>query len=128
MLTDQPTARPPHAPTRRQRSIRRRSRRLPLDSAVRFAAHAIFRFKCRAVQGKALWSETERVWLGTQTYLHWALYDDDIDIPWAVATSIGAPDDALLLRSVVRQELLSYWADRMASLPRRSRPHWLPLP
>ena len=117
-----------HAPTARQRSIRRHSRGLPLKRAVRFSVDALFEFNWRATQAKALWSETERVWLGSDTFLHWAIWDADIDIPWVVATAAGAPEDAECLREAVREELVAYWADRLAALPPKGRPHWLPLP
>ena len=122
------TSRLGHAPTGRQRSIRRHSRGLPLKRAVRFSVDALFEFNWRATQAKALWSETERVWLGSDTFLHWAIWDADIDIPWVVATAAGAPEDAERLREAVREELVAYWADRLAALPRKGRPHWLPLP
>src|SRR6185295_4977625 len=83
----------PHASTRRQRSIRSHTRGLPLKSAIRYAVEVCFRFKCRAVQGKALWSETERVWMGSSTCFHWAISLQDIDIPRAVATAADAPKD-----------------------------------
>ena len=116
------------ASTGRQRSIRRHCRGLSLRPAVRHAVDVCFRFKCRAVEGKALWSDTERVWLGSHTFLHWAICLADIDIPWAVATAAGAPADMEQLTDVVRAELDSYWTERLSVLPRRQRPHWLPLP
>jgi len=122
------TSPPVHAPTGRQRSIRRHSRGLSLRSAVRLSVDALFEFNWRAAQAKALWSETERVWLGSDTFLNWAISDADIDIPWIVATAVGAPKDALRLREAVREELVAYWADRLITLPSKSRPHWLPLP
>jgi hypothetical protein len=128
MLTAQITPRSPHVLTGRQRSIRRHARGLPLKHAVRSAVDVCFRFTCRTVEGKALWSETEQAWLGKNTFLHWALWLKDIDIPWAVATATGAPEDLERLREAVRKELTSYWTERMAALPRRSQPHWLPLP
>jgi hypothetical protein len=99
-----------------------------LKKAIRFAVDVCFHFNCRAAQGKALWCETERVWLGSDTFLHWAIWVDDINIPWAVATATGAPKDVEQLRGEVLRELAAYWADRMAALPRRGKPHWLPLP
>ena len=116
------------ASTGRQRLIRRHARQLSLKRAVRFAVNVCFRFRYRAVHGKALWSETERVWLGGDTYRHWALSLEDIDIPWAVATATGAPNDVEQLRRAVDSELTAYWADRLAALPRQECPHWLPLP
>lgn len=119
---------PSRVSTGRQRSIRRQSCRLPLKSAVRLAVDVCFQFKCRTSQGKALWSRTERAWLGSKTFLHWAMSLEDIDIPWAVATAAGAPGDIDQLRSAVRTELASYWAERLAALPDSEQPRWLPLP
>ena len=59
----------PRILTSRQRSIRRHSCGLPLNEAVRFAVDLCFGFNGRAMQGKALWSETEHVWLGSMTFL-----------------------------------------------------------
>ena len=118
----------PHASTNRQRSIRRHCCKLALKNAVRFAADVCFRFRCRAIQGKALWSDAERVWLGRDTFLHWAISLEDIDIPWAVATAAGAPMDVEQLRGAVHAELVSYWVERLAALPRQKCPNWLPLP
>jgi hypothetical protein len=115
-------------PTVRQRSVRSRSRRLSFEKAVRAAADAFFDFKYGAAQGKALWSETERVWLGCQTFLHWALWDTHIDIPWTVATADDAPEQVDELREAVRLKLIDYWAKRVASLPRKKHPGWVPLP
>lgn len=114
--------------TARQRSIRCRSTRLALGQAVRKAANAFFRFRYRATHAKALWCGTRRVWLGNQTFLHWALWDARIDIPWVVARSSNAPEGEDALRDAVSAELMAYWADKMASLPRRDKPRWLPLP
>ncbi len=118
----------PRVSTCRQRSIRRRARHYSLKEAVRFAADVCFRFSGRAVHTKALWSDTERVWLGNKTFLDWAMCIENIDIPWAVATATGAPEDVGELREAVLTELNSYWADCLAALPAQERPHWLPLP
>jgi hypothetical protein len=118
----------PRVSTRRQRSLRQRSRKLSLKNAVRNAVDVYFRFESRAVQGKALWSDAERVWLGRETFLHWSLCLEDINIPWVVATAGEAPSDAEKLHLAVRAELMSYWADCLGALPRRTLPHWLPLP
>jgi hypothetical protein len=99
-----------------------------LKKAVRFAVDVCFRFSGRSVQVKALWSETERVWLGSKTFLDWSMFIENIDIPWVVATAAGAPTDVEQLRAAVLVELNSYWADCLAALPSRERPHWLPLP
>lgn len=114
--------------TSRQRSMRCRSSQLALGAAVRGAVHTFFRFRYRASQARALWCETGRVWLGRETFLHWALFDAQIDIPWVVATSPEAPDGDDALSEAVRAELTAYWAHELASLPRVDDPHWLPLP
>jgi hypothetical protein len=114
--------------THRQRVLRRDSRKWALGTAVRNAVEVCFRFKFRALQSQSLWSARERVWMGCDTFLHWSLQLEDIDIPWTVATSIGAPEDLDGLRSAVRIELLAYWAEQLAALPRGDNPHWLPLP
>ena len=128
MIAFQTAPRLPRVSTCRQRSIRRRARRFSLQEAVRFAVDVCFRFSGRAVQVKALWSETERVWLGSKTFLDWSMWIENIDIPWAVATAAGAPKDVEQLREAVLLELNSYWADRLETLPSKERPHWLPLP
>lgn len=115
-------------PTGRQRSVRHRSRHLSLESAVRLAVDVFFGFKYRLGRGKALWCETEHVWLGSETFIYWALRDVDINIPWVVAKAAGAPQNAEELREAVRAELLVYWAAQIASLPRVEQPRWLPLP
>ncbi len=128
MIAFQTARRLPRVATSRQRSIRRRARRYSLKRAVRFAVDVSFRFSGRAVQVKALWSETERVWLGSKTFLDWAMCIENIDIPWTVATAAGAPADVEQLREAVLDELNAYWANRLAVLPAQERPHWLPLP
>lgn len=115
-------------PSGRQLSLRRRARQLSLRSAVRVAADASFRFKYRATKNTALWSSVECVWLGRETFLHWALWDAGIDVPWVVSRAVDAPDDTSLLLAAVRAELLAYWKQCMASLPRTGKPGWLPLP
>jgi hypothetical protein len=120
-------SRPACCLTLRQRSGRRRSHQLSLARAVRRAVDDLFRFQYRDPRHKALWSATERVWLGGETYLYWAFWDGEIDIPWVVATARDAPEDTDDLRKMVRAELKAYWAERTASLPRK-RPHSLPLP
>ncbi len=119
---------PAHVRTSRQRSLRCRSSRVSLESAVGRAVDLFFGFKYRDPRAMALWCETQRVWLGSETFLHWALRDADIDIPWVVATALDAPEDTGDLRDAVRVELFAYWANRMASLPRTGLPHWMPLP
>jgi hypothetical protein len=115
-------------PSGRQSSVRCRTRGLSLRDAVRFAADTLFRFKYRAAKATALWSNAEHVWLGRETFLYWALWDTDIDIPWVVAQAADAPEDADKLRAAVRAELGAYWEKRMTSLPRTGQPRWLPLP
>lgn len=115
-------------PSGRQRSIRWQARRLSLRGAVRFAADAFFRFKYRAAKPTALWCNAEHVWLGRETFLYWALWDTDIDIPWVVAQAADAPRDADELRAAVREELAAYWEQQVTSLPRTGKPRWMPLP
>ena len=119
---------PPNGPTRRQLSVRDRASRLYLHAAVRLAAQAFFRFTHRAQRANALWCHSERVWLGSQTFLNWAMCDAEIDIPWMVADAADAPETADALHEAVRAELIAYWAEQLASLPRKSTPTWPPLP
>ncbi len=112
----------------RQRSVRRHCAGMPLRQAVRSAVRAYFHFTHRATRSKALWCETERVWLGSQTFLHWALCDADIDVPWSVAAACDAPEESDQLRAAVRDELAAYWTSQAARLPRMEQPGWLPLP
>ena len=102
-------------------------RRYSLKRAVRFAVDVRFRFSGKAVQSKALWSEKERVWLGSKTFLDWSMSIENIDIPWVVAAA-AVPADAEELREAVLAELNSYWANRLAELPSKALPNWLPLP
>ena len=118
----------PGTATFRQRSVRCRARHLHLRAAVRLAVRAFFRFTHSARDGKALWSQHEQVWLGSQTFLHWAMRDDDMDIPRLVADAAGAPEETDELDGEVRRELLAYWAEQVAELPAKSTPRWLPLP
>ena len=99
-----------------------------MKNAIRFAVDVCFRFDFRAMRGPSLWSKTERVWLGSNTFLHWAMCLEDIDIPWTVATAPGAPKDVEQLREEVLTELVAYWDDRLTALPKREQPNWLPLP
>jgi hypothetical protein len=119
---------PPNGPTPRQRSVRHRARRLSLRRGVRLAADAFFDFTHRAEHAKALWSRNDRVWLGRQTFLNWAISDASIDIPWLVAEVDDAPETADELYKAVRAELVAYWAEQLESLPRKSTPRWPPLP
>ena len=116
------------SPSGRQRSVRCRTRHQSLRKAVRFAADAFFRFEYRGSKVAALWSSAEHVWLGRETFLHWALWDAAIDIPWVVAEAADAPLAADALRAAVGEELHAYWKKQMASLPRKGKPYWMPLP
>ena len=101
---------------------------IPLKQAVRFAADVCFRFSGRAVQVKALWSETERVWLGSKTFLDWAMCDREHRYPLGRGHGSRVPADVEQLRDEVLAELNSYWTDSLAALPSKERPNWLPLP
>ncbi len=115
-------------PSRSRRLRRRRLRGLTLESAVRQAVDLFFRFTHRDLPAKSIWSESERVWLGRATFLDWALYDPEIDIPWIVAGAADAPRAADDLHAAVRSELIAYWMIQSGRLPCKSKPHWLPLP
>ena len=119
---------PPSRPTLRQRSVRHRASRLSLRRGVRLATDAFFDFTHRAEHAKALWSQCDRVWLGSQTFLNWAMCDASIDIPWLVAEVGDAPKTVDELHKAVRAELVAYWAEQLDSLPPKSTPHWPPLP
>ncbi len=132
-----PTKRPAisHAPSApaadlnaRQQAISRQVGGRSLRRAIRLAAFAFFRFTHSSSSGEALWSESQRVWLGKKTFMHWSLLDPEIDIPRTVATATGVPATPELLRGVVRRELSRYWTDKLASLPRRDAVGWVPLP
>ena len=116
----------PNGPTPRQLSVRRRASRLYLHAAVRLAAEAFFRFTHRAEDFEALWSHGGHVWLGSQTFLHWAMGDAGIDVPWMVGEATDAPEAADELQEAVRAELTAYWAEQLAALPRKSTPSWRP--
>jgi hypothetical protein len=115
-------------PTLNQKFLRERVSRLTLRVGVRLAVQAFFHFTHRARHGEALWCASERVWMGRRTYLHWALHDSGIDIPWLVAQAVDAPAAERDREKAVREELLALWTEQMRSLPRKSTPHWLPLP
>ena len=112
----------------RQRRVQRRARRLCFKAAVHLAADALFCFTHRATQGKSLWSDSVGVWLGNTTFINWAMGEARIDIPRIVADTDGAPDNEDGLHEAVHLELKAYWAERLASLPPKSTPGWLPLP
>jgi len=119
---------PANGPTHRQLSVRRRASGLYLRRAVRLAAHVFFRFTHRANRAEALWSHREGVWMGRKTFLHWAMRDAGIAIPWIVAEVADAPETADGLHEAVRAELIAYWAEQLAALPLKSTPCWPPLP
>jgi hypothetical protein len=100
----------------------------PLRRAVRMAVHSQFGFTHRAGDRGALWSGREQVWLGRTTFLHWALNDDAIDIPWLVGEAIGAGETDGERREAIHKELLAVWRERLQRLPSKSTPAWLPLP
>jgi len=112
----------------RQRRAQDHARRVGFRAAVHVAADALFRFTHCRTQGRALWSDSTCAWLGSATFVHWAMEAGHIDIPRIVAETDGAPDTAEELHAAVRIELMVYWADRLASLPSKSTPGWLPLP
>ncbi len=111
-----------------QRRVRHRARQLPFEAAVPLAADALFGFTHRVTGGKALWSNTVSVWMGSTTFIHWALGEARIDIPRIVAHTEGAPENSDELQKAVDRELRAYWADCLESLPSKSTPGWLPLP
>jgi hypothetical protein len=120
--------RPSNGLSDRQMLVRRRAKGRSLHDAVRLAVLVFFRFTHRRKVGEALWCETERVWLGNKTFIQWAIFEADIDIPRVVATSTDAPETSEGLRAAVRAELTACWTDKLASLPQRETPCWLPLP
>ena len=112
----------------RQRAIGRQVGGRSLRRAIRLAAFGFFRFTHSSSSAEALWSESQRVWLGKKTFMHWAMTDPEIDIPRTVATAADVPAAPEALRRIVRGELTRYWADKLVSLPRREAPGWMPLP
>ena len=111
-----------------QRRLQRQIRYMSFEAAVRLVADTLFHFTHCAAQGKSLWSDSVCAWMGSVTFVHWALEQVDMDIPRIVAGTHGAPDTVKGLHEEVRLELLAYWADCLASLPPKSTPSWLPLP
>jgi hypothetical protein len=99
-----------------------------LRRAVQRAVDSRFAFTHRALDGESLWSRREHVWLGCATFLHWALHDATIDIPWLVSDASGVPGTDDERQEAVLQELLLVWRDRLTALPCKSTPAWLPLP
>jgi hypothetical protein len=114
--------------TPHQRFLRQQLKGRSLHDAVYQAADEFFCFRYRSKHSMALWTETARAWLGIATFLHWALWDANINIPWTVAQADGVPKDDDDLREAVRNELILYWAETAADLPKRTHPNWLPLP
>jgi len=123
-----PAPSPSNRQTPRQRCLRHRASGLSLHRAVRLAVHAFFHFTHRAERAAALWSRSEHVWLGKQTFLSWAMCDAAIDVPWLVADAADAPQTTDELHQAIRAELNSYWAEQLDCLPRKSTPRWLALP
>jgi hypothetical protein len=117
-----------NGPSPRQRFVRHHASRLSLRDAVRLAVETFFRFSHRSDRATALWSDIDQVWLGSQTYLQWAMCDASIDVPWLVADAAGAPDTPGELFDAIHAELIAYWAEQLDSLPRKSVPNWLALP
>jgi hypothetical protein len=111
-----------------QQRLRARLSQATLANAVRRALRVFFRFKYRALRGKALWCETQRVWMGRETFLYWSLRDSQIDIPWVVAIALDAPEDPADLLDAVQGELSAYWSSRTRNLPQTKDPAWMPLP
>jgi len=111
-----------------QLRMKRLARPLRFRAAVRVAVDTAFDFTHRTSAGKALWSDTVSVWLGRATFIHWAMGEVHNDIPRIVAETDGAPDDPDDLNEAVYLELAAYWANRLATLPPKSTPAWLPLP
>ena len=118
----------PSSLSARQRRVQHRTRRLCFKAAVRLAADVLFGFTHRTLQGKALWSDSMCVWLGSATFMHWAMGEGHIDIPRIVAQADGTPDNTDELHEAVHVELTAYWADCLAFLPPKSTPGWTPLP
>jgi hypothetical protein len=112
----------------RQRRVQCCARRLCFKDAVRLTADAFFRFTHRAIHENALWSETVCVWLGSATFIQWAMGEVHVDIPRIVAGADGAPDKTDALRDAVHEELRDYWEDCLASLPPKDIAGWRPLP
>jgi len=107
---------------------RRPSSRTSLRMTIRFGVDALFRFKYRSTRSNALWCQTQRVWLGQKTFIHWALCDNEMEIARAAARAADAPQNAAELQQAIREELGAYWTVLLASLPRTTQPFWLPLP
>jgi hypothetical protein len=92
------------------------------------AVHSFFRFTHRAKEGKSLWCQRERVWLGNRTFLDWSMSDADMNIPWVVSVASDAPETTDELHDTVRSELKALWDEQLKALPSKSTPTWPPLP
>jgi hypothetical protein len=114
--------------TPRQETIRRHAGERSLRGAVRLASFGFFRFTHCSSAGNALWSEAQQVWLGKATFLHWSMFDPEIELPRVVDIATNAPKAPDELHRVLRKELSAYWADQLSSLPSREHSGWLPLP
>ena len=114
--------------TRRQESVREKVQDLELEAAVLNALRSMFRFTHRAKGSSALWSETHVVWLGRNTFMHWCLDDVEIDIPWIVSGTNGAPANQAELRKRVRDIAAEFFNRGLSDLTTRSTGSWLPLP
>ena len=122
------TTRAAAKPTSRQLTIRRHLEGRDVETAVRLAVRSLFQFTHRASNARALWSDSQVVWLGRTTFLQWCLEDQEFNVPWLVQGTIGAPRNSAELREMVRVQLTAYFAERLSKLPRRSTGNWLPLP
>jgi hypothetical protein len=111
-----------------QERLRRRLVGQPLRCAVREAVRSRFGFTHRAREGESLWSGREHVWLGRATFLHWAMHDALIDIPWLVGLAHGVRGTDDERKAAIHLELLAVWRERLASLPSKTTPAWLSLP
>ena len=114
--------------TRQQETVRESVQDLDFDAAVLKAIRSMFRFTYRAQGSSALWSETHVVWLGRNTFVHWCLDDAEVDIPWIVSGTNGAPANQAELRKRVRDLGIKFFNRRLSDLSTRSTGSWLPLP
>src|SRR3990172_8498800 len=108
---------PKNVPSAFQRSVRHRAGGLCLHKAVQVAVNLLFQFTHRAEHASALWCAREHVWLGSRTFVNWAMCDAGIDIPWVVAKASDAPRSSGAFDKAVRVELESYWEEHLTTLP-----------
>ncbi len=113
--------------SQKQVALRNRLDGMEFDTAVPLAVKAMFRFSHRAKDAKALWANSQSVWLGRSTFLHWSL-NREFDLPWVLSKTRNAPRNKEELRDRVKSELTDYFADRLSQLPKKSTGSWLPLP